>query len=85
MRTRHVRSAALRSVRYVRLAPELRGKIPNADGLLIVRFRSGGRFAYAVPSQYAGLFASAAARGASVGRLFNRILKGRPCVKMEEN
>jgi hypothetical protein len=86
MRTRHVRSTALRSVRYVRLAPEYRGKIPNADGLLIVRFKAGGKRIYAVGRHVPGLFAAAVAQGRSVGRLYNKVVKGRrPSVPMEEN
>lgn len=86
MRRTSVNSTALRAVEYRRFAPADRGKVPNATGFLLVTFRSGSKRAHAVGGHVAGLFAAAIARKRSVGRLYNRIVKGKcPSIPMEEN
>jgi len=91
VRTRHVESAALRAIAYRPIATEFKGQVLTADGtpatgFLIVRFRHGGKRAHAVGRHVPGLFAAAAAQGRSIGRLYNKVVKGRcPSVPMEEN
>lgn len=79
MRPRHVRSTALRSVAYVPLAPELRGKL-EGDGFLVVKFRSGHKRAHLVPAWACGLLMASRSKGRGYSKLIRRRY---PSVKME--
>lgn len=77
-------SSWIRSVDYVRLADGVeRTGWPPPTGFLIIESQTGARYAYLVPGWVFGLFAAAVARGQSLGRLFNRNVRGRfPSVKV---
>jgi hypothetical protein len=72
-----VNSTWIQSLQYVRSAPSATATMPEGTtGFLIVK-TAHGTYGWAVPSYVAGLLAAAQARGLSVGRTFNQIVKRR--------
>jgi hypothetical protein len=51
--------------------------------MLFVELRSGALRAYAAPAWVYGLICAAAACGRSVGRMWHRVVKGLPSVRLE--
>lgn len=77
-------STAIAALEYRRFAPDtLVPSAPAATGFLLVTFRHGGRRAYCVGSHVVGLLMAARANGRSVGKMFNKIVRGAPSVRME--
>lgn len=80
------RSSLIRRMQYLPLVGEFKRSNPG-KGLLIVTFRTTSdptSVVYLVPSWVAGLIASASARQTSLGRLYNRLIKGKnPGLKLD--
>lgn len=80
-------SSWVRSLSYCALAPDqkqwARKLGEKGDGLLVVATTSGNKIGWLVPSFTIGLLAAAKARGQSVGKAINKLVRGRyPSVKV---
>jgi len=76
---RRVRSSWLSAVGYL----PADGALGEGVGMLFVELRSGALRAYAAPAWVYGLICAAAACGRSVGRMWHRVVKGLPSVRLE--
>lgn len=76
------RSSFLKSLRYVPLAKPYRTRVPGC-GLLLVEMKGNRAYCYLVPSYVAGLLAAAKANSHSLGRLYGRLVRGRPQIKFD--
>jgi hypothetical protein len=81
-------SSWIRSLDYLPYTRESKSKgavPPGTHGFLILTSVTGTKYAWAVPSYLYGLLLSASVRGLSVGRLFNRWVRGKyPSINMQE-
>lgn len=88
MTTRPISSSWIESVGYLPYVKESRSNPPVAGthGFLVLTSRTGTSYYYAVPSWVVGLLIAAHTKGQSVGRLYNKMVRGRwPSIKQESN
>ena len=76
-------STFIAGVEYLPLVTAHRVLEPG-KGLMVITMSGRRRYCYLVPTWVIGLMVAADRRGRSLGRLYNRLVKGRPNIKLDE-
>lgn len=78
-------SSWIATLAYVPYSKAIKPPVEGTTGFLLVTSREGRTYAYAVPPWVVGLLMAAQGRGESVGRTYNRLVRGQwPSVKVGE-